>query len=446
MAESHQPDENIETWKMKRLIKELDSARGNGTSMISLIIPPGYQISHASKKLAEEVGKASNIKSRVNRHSVQTALTSAQQRLKLYNRVPTNGLVIYAGTINDKKFIRHLEPFRPINAFHYVCGSKFRTDEMNELLERDEVYGFIVMDGNGTLFGTLSGNSRDILHQFHVELPNKHRRGGQSASRFSHIRDEKRHNYLTKVVELSIKHFISDTTNQCNVRGLILAGTGDFKNELAQAVVFKSRFSSRVLNIVDTAYGGENGFNQAIRLSSELLLNVKFLQEQRLIEKYFDEISRDTGKFVNGVEHTLKALEMGAVEVLIVWEELDCVRYELKISATKDIIVKHLSKDQEANQENFRDPNSGLDLEVMDRTLLLEWLADNYGQFGCSLEFVTNKSTEGSQFVRGFGGIGGILRYPVEVDDFDLDDPTDDEPDEEEEEDEVVYEEDDDSE
>lgn len=30
---------NIEMWKVKRLIKSLEAARGNGTSMISLIIP-----------------------------------------------------------------------------------------------------------------------------------------------------------------------------------------------------------------------------------------------------------------------------------------------------------------------------------------------------------------------------------------------------------------------
>jgi peptide chain release factor subunit 1 len=36
-------------------------------------------------------------------------------------------------------------------------------------------------------------------------------------------------------------------------------------------------------------------------------------------------------------------------------------------------------------------------------------------QFGCQLEFMTNKSQEGSQFCRGFGGIGGILRYSVDT-------------------------------
>ena len=54
--------------------------------MISLIIPPKDQISRVSKMLADEFGTASNIKSRVNRLSVLGAITSVQQRLKLYNK------------------------------------------------------------------------------------------------------------------------------------------------------------------------------------------------------------------------------------------------------------------------------------------------------------------------------------------------------------------------
>ena len=54
---------------------------------------PGDQISRVSKMLADEYGTASNIKSRVNRLSVLGAITSVQQRLKLYSKVQTNGLV-----------------------------------------------------------------------------------------------------------------------------------------------------------------------------------------------------------------------------------------------------------------------------------------------------------------------------------------------------------------
>ncbi len=55
------------------------------------------------------------------------------------------------------------------------------------------------MDGNGSLFGTLSGNTREVLHKVSVDLPKKHGRGGQSALRFARLRMEKRHNYVRKV-------------------------------------------------------------------------------------------------------------------------------------------------------------------------------------------------------------------------------------------------------
>jgi len=77
----------------------LQDAKGNGTSMISLIIPPKTQIAAIGKLLQEEQGTATNIKSRVNRLSVVSAIASARERLKLYNKVPTNGLVIYCGTV-----------------------------------------------------------------------------------------------------------------------------------------------------------------------------------------------------------------------------------------------------------------------------------------------------------------------------------------------------------
>lgn len=54
--------------------------------MISLIIPPGGQVSLVSKMLTDEAGTASNIKSRVNRLSVLSAITSTQNRLKLYSK------------------------------------------------------------------------------------------------------------------------------------------------------------------------------------------------------------------------------------------------------------------------------------------------------------------------------------------------------------------------
>ncbi|XP_028157582.1 eukaryotic peptide chain release factor subunit 1-like [Ostrinia furnacalis] len=65
---------------------------------------------------------------------------------------------------------------------------------------------------------------------------------------------------------------------------------------------------------------------------------------------------------------------------------------------------------------------SGVELELVECQPLLEWLANNYKSFGATLEIITDKSQEGSQFVRGFGGIGGLLRYKVDFQSMQLDD------------------------
>ncbi|KAG8970824.1 Polypeptide release factor (eRF1) in translation termination [Tulasnella sp. 419] len=410
-------EQNIQMWKVKKLIKSLNTARGAGTSMISLILPPKSQISAAQAMLTQEYGTASNIKSRVNRLSVLAAITSTQQRLKLYTRVPPNGLVLFVGTIlteegKEKKVSFDFEPHKPINTSLYLCDNKFHTEALEELLESDSKFGFIVMDGNGSLFGTLAGNTREVIQKFTVDLPKKHGRGGQSALRFSRLRDEKRHNYVRKVGELAVQHFI--TNDKVNVTGLVLAGSADFKTELSQSDLFDPRLQAKVLKVVDVSYGGENGFNQAIELAAESLANVKFVQEKKLIQKYFDEISQDTGKYCFGVDDTLKALDMGAVETLIVWENLDITRYTLRNAAGEEIIV-HANKEQEKNREKFIDKSTGLEMEqAAEPQSLLEWFAEKYREFGANLEFVTNRSQEGAQFVKGFGGIGGILRYKVD--------------------------------
>jgi peptide chain release factor subunit 1 len=64
-------------------------------------------------------------------------------------------------------------------------------------------------------------------------------------------------------------------------------------------------------------------------------------------------------------------------------------------------------------------PNT--DMEVVEVKPLLEWFADRYKDFGATLEFISNRSQEGNQFVRGFGGIGGILRYRVNFEQLNYD-------------------------
>lgn len=106
---------------------------------------------------------------------------------------------------------------------------------------------------------------------------------------------------------------------------------------------------------------------------------------------------------------------MGAVETLICWENLTIIRYQLKNPQTNEEKVLHLTLEQEKDKTHFTDNQTGLELELVESMPLLEWLANNYKNFGATLEIVTDRSQEGSQFVKGFGGIGGLLRYRVDL-------------------------------
>ncbi len=326
--------------------------------------------------------------------------------------------MIYCGTVltdegKEKRVNIDFEPFKPINTSLYLCDNKFHTEDLNELLMDDEAFGFIVMDGNGCLYGTVQGSNRETLHKFSVDLPKKHGRGGQSALRFARLRLEKRHNYVRKVAELATKLFVPDGQKP-NVQGIVLAGSADFKSELMRSDLFDQRLAKIVLKMVDVSYGGDNGFQQAIELSADTLGSVKLMKEKKLLQSYMDEISQDTGKYCFMVDDTFKALELGAIEDLIIWENLDVDRIVLRNTSTGEETIAHLTQEQQSNENHFHDKETGVELEVVEKESLVEWFANNYKQYGCNLEFVTDRSGEGTQFVKGFGGIGGILRWKVD--------------------------------
>jgi peptide chain release factor subunit 1 len=266
-TEEEENEINLEMFRLKKLIQDLDQMRGLGTSLITLIINYKDQISQFTKMLVDEIGKASNIKSRITRQNVTDALYCAKEKLNLFSRTPPNGLVIFCGLVQmpngGEKMIKiDLEPFKPINTSLYRCNNIFHTDELKALLVDNDKFGFLIMDGNGSLLGLLQGNTKTVLNQFSVDLPKKQSKGGQSAPRFGRLRTEKRHNYIRKVSEALTAAFI--TNDVPNVKGLILAGCAEFKNDLTKSDLFDQRLKPIVIKVVDISYGGDLGFNQAI--------------------------------------------------------------------------------------------------------------------------------------------------------------------------------------
>jgi peptide chain release factor subunit 1 len=121
-------------------------------------------------------------------------------------------------------------------------------------------------------------------------------------------------------------------------------------------------------------------------------LNVKFVNEKKLISKFFEEIAQDTGMIVFGVEDTMRTLEAGALDTLMIYEDIDITRYVIKHPVKGDTHTYFLNPNQEKDSKYFRDQESNLDLEVVSSDSLAEWLCHHYTEFGITVEFITDKS------------------------------------------------------
>ena len=148
-----------------------------------------------------------SIKSRVNRASVVTALTSTQQKLKLYNKTPPNGLVIFAGTIvseagKEKRVTIDFEPMKPMSEclrygshapilmhlpdfsafvvslrqsipYHCPLGNVAKgriiwfqqVSQSARCSNASDLCSIVIIDGKSTLFGTLCGTNRQVLQK-----------------------------------------------------------------------------------------------------------------------------------------------------------------------------------------------------------------------------------------------------------------------------------------
>lgn len=307
----------------------------------------------------------------------------------------------------EKRTLVDFEPPRPLTRSLYLCDSKFHFDTIEELLEDKEKIGFIIVDGNGCLFATVCGGYRYILHKFSVDLPKKHGRGGQSALRFARLREEKRHNYVRKCSEIAANVFI--TENSCEIKGLVFAGSADFKTDLALSPLLDPRLRRLTIKTVDVAYGMEAGLNQAIESSRDCLAGMKLVREIEVLQSFFQEIARDTNRTCFLPTDTITALEMGALETLVVDEGLSTTRLTLKDSVTG--AVRTVYRNAERNPKSAPED---LQAEVESSCSLVDYLVDNYSKFGAKLELVSDRSPEGSQFCRGFGGVGGVLRFAVD--------------------------------
>lgn len=405
----------VEKYKLKRLIEELKSKRGRGTELISLYIPAGRPLADIMNILRQEYSTATNIKDRTTRHHVLDALTSVMQRLKLFRTTPPNGLIIFCGYVvrgapgDEKLEIHVLEPPYRLKVYLYRCDSVFHTEILEDMLEEEEVYGFIAVDRSEAAFAILRGKNLEIVEKITSGVPGKHRAGGQSARRFERVIEQLAHEFYKRIGEYAEKIFL----NVAGLKGIVIGGPGFTKNEFVEGDYLHYELKNKVLAVLDIGYSGEEGIYELLRRSQEILTDAKFFRERQLMQEFLDHIVRDTGLAVYGYKEILKALQMGVVKVLLVSEKVNLLFMRLACPRCGHVVEEVAKED--APSIDKKCPKCGSIMAVEEEKQLIDKLLELAEQTGAEVEIVSSRTEEGEALRRSFGGVAAILRFRMEL-------------------------------
>jgi peptide chain release factor subunit 1 len=408
--------DSVRLYKVRKLISELSNKEGRGTELVSLYIPPKKPIHEAIANLREEWGTAGNIKSDTTRNHVQDALTKAMQRLKLYRTAPDTGLVIFSGALptngpgSEVVNVWEIVPPKPVTQYLYQCDDHFHVEWLRDMLREEKVYGILAIDSSDAGMGILSGDRLEIADVLTSGVSGKTRKGGQSARRYERGREMELTYYFNRVGEHATRVFIDNN----EVTGLLVGGPGPTKDEFLKGGYLHYELQKRTLAVLDLGYSGREGVRELVEKGSDVLKDVRLIEEKRLVQKFLAEVNKQGGLAVYGLPRVLDALQKASAEVVLVSDDLDMVRIDAtckKCDTVRTETVAEAKKIQQ-RQEMTSTPCAkcgSTDYDVVERDLVdvLEELAF---QVGSKVEVISSGTEEGSMF-KSFGGVGAILRY-----------------------------------
>ena len=406
---------SIERYKLKHEIEKLEARRSfnMSTSLISLYIPPGTRLPDITSQLKDEYGTATNIKDKNTGKAIQSAISSILSRMKNITSAGENGLVIFCGiTQSNKVEYFAIEPPEPVGIKLYRCDHVFLVDHLKQILETKTRYGLAVIARGGSTIATIQGTKIDILWDEDSYVPGKHRMGGQSAQRFMRAREEAAKQWYSKIARTMNEIYLESTP----VEAIIIGGPALSKTQFLDSKEIDYRIKEKIVGIYDVGYEGIQGIKELVDRAEDQLNDFELVREKELMQSFMQHLGRDTGLATYGEQHVKNALESGAVETVLVSEDVDRITLEIncencdykteEIIKTKDYndFIKDLS-------DRICPKCNSSRLYIESENDLINELSDIAERTGTNIEVISTDHDDGAILYNTFGGIAAILRY-----------------------------------
>ena len=404
-------------YDLKRKLEELRECKGKHTELISLYIPSTKQISDVTSYLKNELSESQNIKSKTTRKNVLSAIESIISRLKGYKIPPENGIVFFVGHksigSDQTSMIAYVvEPPLPFKTFLYRCDSIFYLEPLEEMLTEKEIYGLILIDRRECTVGVLRGNRIDLLKYMTSQVPGKHGRGGQSQRRFERLTEIAAHEWFVKCGDKISEIF----TNEEDIKGIFVGGPGPTKKYFIDEKYLHYTVQDKIIDLFDTGYTDEFGLRELVSKASETMMDLEIAKEKSAMKNFLKEITKNKNSLaIYGEDEVRKALDMGAIDILLLSDNIR--RFRITLKCTNCNYIEYVTIKKE-NIEDYTPPKcvkckSTSGMEIIDKIDIIDELSEKIEKTGGKVLLISRNSEEGDSLYSAFNGIAGILRYPL---------------------------------
>jgi peptide chain release factor subunit 1 len=396
-------EDSEKIYSLRKQIKKLAGFRGSGTQLISVYIPAGSAVHDMSNKLREELSQASNIKSKSTKTNVMDALEKIIGHLKIFKKAPDNGLAVFCGNISDNPAktdieLFSLEPPHALRVGIYRCDSSFFLEPLERMLETRDAYGVVVLDGREATLAVVKGTEINIVKKMNSLAHAKIKVGGQSQARYQRLIEESIEKYYKRVAQSMDKYFLN------KVKGVMVGGPGPTKDFFLKAKDFN--YQHKIIGPVDTGYTDEYGIREVLSKSESLLQAQEAIVEKKLVDRFIKAVVSE-GLATYGEKQVREAILIKQADHVLLSEGLEHIKGTYECSSCKETIEKAF---REKPPEKI-DCKCGGEAKLKDQVPLLDDLADLAKANDIKVDIVSTNTTEGAQFLSGFGGIGAFLRY-----------------------------------
>ena len=145
-----------------------------------------------------------------------------------------------------------------------------------------------------------------------------------------------------------------------------------------------------------------------INNASSDLEELDVIKDQRLVQRFLNEVRKDSGLALYGEEEVRKALEAGMVEVVIVSDALK--KYKVKAKC------KNCGHEMNGVVENtdIKCPECGMPMDIVEKKDIIEEYAELAEQSSAEIAIIGRESEEGEILYKAFGGVAALLRYKTD--------------------------------